>query len=479
MVVEHIKKPMQPPAKQRVAAYARVSVATDMMAHSLEAQISYYKNKIAANLSWEFVGVYADYGISGTSTKLRTGFNKMITDCKNGLINMVLVKSISRFARNTVDCLTYVRHLKSLGIAVIFERENINTMTSDGELLLTLLASFAQEESRSISENVRWRVMKDFHNKKQNGYKAPYGYKWDGKHYVAIPEQAAIVREIYDRYLAGESAYAIAWSLADRGITGQTGAPMEQTTVKEILTSLSYTGDKELHKYYISDSHQKKRNKGVYERPILPEMYDPIVTKEEYDKACAIRQQRAKQYAISTSPASPLSGKVICGCCGRHCSLKSQSNGRIRKWVCNSKNRRSTDPCSMRPLHHEELLAALPTSYEYVTIFNDSFDISTKSATRKVFRQYDGYKRRTGFSGLLTCTLCGSILVRRTDKGRHYWACSCGLHRLPEATLRQAASFLGDHYEARFATEIVSARVSNTDIVFTTKMGDVSICQIS
>ena len=162
--------------KKRVAAYARVSEECEVLLHSLSAQVSYYSTLIQNNPEWEYAGVYVDQGITGTSTAHRDGFNRLVADCDAGKIDMVLVKSISRFARDTVDCLNTTRHLKDLGIAVYFERENINSLSEDGELMLTLLASFAQEESRSISENIKWATRKRFEQGIPNGHKAPYGY---------------------------------------------------------------------------------------------------------------------------------------------------------------------------------------------------------------------------------------------------------------------------------------------------------------
>ena len=191
--------------------------------HSLSAQVSCYSSLIQKNPEWEYAGVYADEGITGTSTVHRDEFNRLVADCEAGKIDMVLVKSISRFARDTVDCLNTTRYLKELGIAVYFEREKINSLAEDGELMLTLLASFAQEESRSISENIKWATRKRFEKGIPNGHKAPYGYEWDGEVFRIIPEQGEVVKEIYIRYLAGESAYIIAKTLAERGVTGQMG----------------------------------------------------------------------------------------------------------------------------------------------------------------------------------------------------------------------------------------------------------------
>ncbi|MBQ2047933.1 MAG: recombinase family protein, partial [Schwartzia sp.] len=193
------------PARKRVAAYARVSMESERMHHSLSAQISYYSNLIQKNPEWEYAGVYADYAISGTGTKRREEFTRMIADCDAGRIDIVLTKSIQRFARNTVDLLNTVRHLKDLGIEVRFEKENINSMSGDGELMLSILASFAQEESRSLSENVRWATVKRFQQGIPNGKFTIFGYIWEDDHLVIVPEEAEIIRWMYSEYMKGAS----------------------------------------------------------------------------------------------------------------------------------------------------------------------------------------------------------------------------------------------------------------------------------
>ena len=224
----------------RVAAYARVS--DDELLHSLSTQVSYFSSYIQSNPEWKYVGVYADEAITGTSRKKRDDFNRLVEDCEAGLIDLVLVKSISRFARDTVDTLQVTRRLKELGIDVYFERERIHSMSDEGELLLTLLASFAQEESRSISENIKWAIRKRFQQGIPNGHKAPYGYNWDGEMFRIISEQGKVVKDIYRRYLAGEPAYSIAKGLEADGVVGQSGVPMDDSTIKNILSSISYTG---------------------------------------------------------------------------------------------------------------------------------------------------------------------------------------------------------------------------------------------
>ena len=182
--------------KKRVAAYARVSTSAERLKHSLSAQISYYSALIQKNPEWEFVRVYADDGISGTGTAKRTEFQQMINDCTEGKIDLILTKSISRFARNTVDLLENVRYLKSKGVEVFFEKENISSMSSDGELMLSILASYAQEEVRSISDNIKWRMRKDMQKGKLNAVTSFHilGYEWKDEMLVIVPEEADIVR---------------------------------------------------------------------------------------------------------------------------------------------------------------------------------------------------------------------------------------------------------------------------------------------
>lgn len=213
--------------KKKVAAYARVSMQSERMLHSLSAQISYYSGLIQKNPDWEYVGVYADDFISGTNTVKRDEFKRMLEDCESRKIDIILTKSISRFARNTVDLLETVRHLKDLGIEVRFEKERINSMDGDGELMLSILASFAQEESRSISENVKWGIRKRMAEGIPNGRSRVYGYRWEGDGLVIVPEEAAVVRRIFQNFLDGKSRLETEREFADEGITTRDGCRPE------------------------------------------------------------------------------------------------------------------------------------------------------------------------------------------------------------------------------------------------------------
>ena len=240
-------EPTVPSIKQRkrVAAYARVSMQSERMLHSLSAQISYYSSLIQKNPDWEYVGVYADDFISGTNKVRREEFQRMLADCEKGKIDIILTKSISRFARNTVDLLETVRHLKSLGIEVRFEKENINSMSGDGELMLSILASFAQEESRSISDNVKWGIRKRMQNGMitASGHFTVYGYRWEGDELVIVPEEAKIVKRIFQNYLDGKSRLETEREFAAEGITSRQGCRWVDSNIRKVLENITYTGN--------------------------------------------------------------------------------------------------------------------------------------------------------------------------------------------------------------------------------------------
>lgn len=483
--------------KKKVAAYARVSLETEMLHHSLSAQISYYSSLIQKNPEWEYAGVYADEGITGTSTVHRDEFNRLVADCAAGKIDMVLVKSISRFARDTVDCLNTTRHLKDLGVAVYFERENINSLSDDGELLLTLLASFAQEEARSTSENVKWATRKRFKEGIPNGHKAPYGYEWDGEIFRIIPHQGKVVQEIYRRYLAGESAYSIAKSLAERGITGQMGNPIEQTTVKEILSSMSYTGTMVLQKNYFTEGHVRKKNKGELPMYLVDEMFEPLVSEDDFQKAQEIRQQRADACANKGAVLTPFSGLVKCGCCGR--SISRRTTGGIKKWVCNTRERKGMKACDSRPITEAELLDAAAeimggTDYsdgefrrkvQQVKVYGDRLEFLLEGgSTRRVIRQYSGKRGSNPFTNKVFCT-CGSKAERDNwgKKKQKVWCCSrprtdCRMKRLAESELQEASETLfGKHYQGQIVENVDRITVADDTVTYLLKDRTVRIWQ--
>ena len=489
MKIRRVQQTQTLQKKLRVAAYARVSV--DALHHSLAAQVSYYSSLIQKNPAWEYAGVYADEGITGTSTTHRTEFKRLIADCNAGKIDLVLVKSISRFARDTVDCLHTVRKLKEKGISVRFERENIDSTSEDGELLLTLLASFAQEESRSIGDNIRWGVRRRFAEGIPNGHKAPYGYTWDGEMFRIVPSEGEIVKEIYRRYLAGESAYAIAKSLAGRGVMGRHGGLIEQTTVKDILFNISYTGTMALQKNYISEGHIRKRNKGELPIYMVEGMFEPLVSKDDFDKAQEIRQRRAAQFGNRNSVRMPFSGIVKCGCCGSGFSRRTA--GKYRRWGCNTRERKGRESCDSRPIKEEELVAAVRTVMEKnnfdaaelrrkvskIVIHNDCVEFHLINGhIKKTARIYTGQRGSNPFTNKVYCASCGSKCERDTwTKGTKVWACSqprtkCGLKRLPESELKEAAeSFFGDGYKGKIVQNVKRIVISDDEVIFQLKEG--------
>ena len=265
------------PKKKKVAAYARVSLDTDNLLHSLSAQVSYYSKLIQDNPEWIYAGVYADAGISGTSTKGRKEFQKMIAECEKGNIDIILAKSISRFARNTVDLLNTVRHLKEIGIEVRFERENINTLSADGEMLLTILGGFAESESRSISENIRWAFRKKF-ERGEIWHMPPFGYRWDGKNFVIEENEAKIIRKVFDDFVNDVPLPIISCFLKE------SGHKHDKPAIKKILQNYAYIG-RVITQTTFSVNRKKRKNEGQLPRYVIDDNHEPIVDKATFDLA--------------------------------------------------------------------------------------------------------------------------------------------------------------------------------------------------
>ena len=332
--------------KLRVAAYARVSTDSDEQFTSYEAQIDYYTQYIQRNPEWTFVKVYTDEGISGTNTKHRAGFNEMIEDALAGKIDLIVTKSVSRFARNTVDSLVNIRKLKEKGVQVYFEKENIYTFDGKGELLLTIMSSLAQEESRSISENVTWGQRKRFADGKVNlPYKNFLGYRKGADGFPeVIPEEAVIVRRIYSRFMAGQTTAMIAKDLTADGIlTPARKQRWQSSTVESILKNEKYKGAALLQKCFTVDFLTKKRkvNEGEVPQYYVEHSHEPIISPEEFDKVQA-EFERRKQLGRQYSGKSIFASRIVCADCGSFFGPKVwNSNSKYRKviWQCNGKFR--------------------------------------------------------------------------------------------------------------------------------------------
>ena len=349
--------------KKRVAAYARVSTDQDTQQNSYEAQIEYYSGYIRSKPEWEFAGVYADEGISGTSRKKRDGFNRMVADAQAGRIDIILTKSISRFARNTVDSLTITRDLKSRGVEVCFEKENISSMDAQSELIFTIMSSIAQEESRSISENVRWGIRRRMESGKLYvPYSSFLGYEKGEDGFPKIVEkEAAVVRDIFARYLRGESLGRIADGLNADGIRTPAGKEKwSPGTVRRILTNEKYKGDARLQKTYVEDFLTKKvrENRGERRQLYVYDSHDAIVSMETFE--LAQRELSRRNGHQGRFHDSPFTNRMICGVCGAYYGHRIwHSNERCRKevWLCNDKYKRK-EVCPSPPVTEAHVTGA-------------------------------------------------------------------------------------------------------------------------
>lgn len=362
--------------KHRVAAYARVSCDKDTMLHSLAAQIDYYRKYITRNPEWTFVGVYADEAQTGTKDD-REQFQKLLSDCRSGLINMVITKSISRFARNTVTLLGTVRELKELGINVYFEEQNISSISEEGELMLTLLASQAQEESLSCSENCKWKIRKGF-EKGQPNTCTMLGYRLVDGEITLVPDEAEIVKEIFDLYLSGCGVQKIANTLNERGVSTEKIPLWHPDTIRNILRNEKYMGDLLLQKT-ISESHLTKRqvkNVGQLRQFYISEDHEPIVSRGVFTEVQNEVQRRAEKHKHSAGIKSVFTGKIQCGICGKNYRRKTTPFNTV--WCCSTFNTRGKAYCTSKAIPEETLkdciADALGSKYFAEDFFTETVD---------------------------------------------------------------------------------------------------------
>ena len=357
----------------RVAAYCRVSTEEEEQQSSYEAQCTYYTDKIMTNPEWTMAGIFADEGITGTSTKKRDDFNRMIRKCRQKKIDLILTKSMSRFARNTLDSLKYIRALKELGIGIIFEKENINTLEMDTELIITFMSAFAQSESESISANVRWgkrQAMKE--GKTSVNFKKLYGYFLDSEGNPQVDsDKAEVIRSIFNRYLQGASLRMIRQELEAAGIPNPAGSEkwgIDQ--IRNILSNEKYCGDVLMQKTFIQDCISKKvvKNTGQLPMYLIQNNHPAVISRDVYQAVQAEKARRSASASPSKKTSSTgrtcyaskfaLSERLVCGECGtlyRRCTWKRNGKTRI-VWRCVSRLDYGTKYCHQSPTMDEEPL---------------------------------------------------------------------------------------------------------------------------
>lgn len=354
--VEKIKRALpEKPKLLNVAAYARVSSGKDAMLHSLSAQVSYYSEMIQNHPGWNYCGVYADEALTGTKED-RENFQRLIADCKAGKIDMVITKSISRFARNTLTLLGTVRELKSIGVDVYFEEQNIHSMSGDGELMLTILASYAQEESRSASENQKWRIRKSYERGEVLQWRYQFGFKITKDSVEIDSETAEIVKEIFERAIAGESFGRISRDLNKRGIPTARGNKWKACRITELLTNEKYIGDALLQKRYVNNYIEKKLlfNKGELPKYYAEGTHEGIIDKETFEKAQeVVRKVKEKQGDSKPRKAYVFTSKIKCGICGEN-FRRITTKGKIR-WNCRTFIEVGKDACPAKQIPEEIL----------------------------------------------------------------------------------------------------------------------------
>ena len=352
------KTNLELPKKKRVAAYARVSLGTEHMLHSLAAQVSYYSSLIQNNPEWEFAGVYADRDQTGTKDS-RPEFQRLLADCRSGLIDMVIVKSVSRMARNTVTLLATVRELKELGIDIFFEEQNIHTMSEAGEMMLSLFAVFAQEESKNVSDNLKWRKRNDMKRGKTIPKKV-YGYDLVDGRLVIIPEQAAVVREIFRLYLEGNGFTNIARILNEKAVPSPSGTVLWKCqTIRNILCNEKMMGNILYQKTYIEDylTKRTRRNRGELPMYLHIGTHEGIVSEEIFKEAQAERERRSKAGGLYHYEGIAFRRKILCPCGMTFMHTKNGSGNNVFfVWRCNGHDKRNSAVCTSKDIRQDVLM---------------------------------------------------------------------------------------------------------------------------
>lgn len=357
--MERMIQKITPPARhkvskmKRVAAYARVSSGREAPLHSLSAQISHYSGMIQKTPGWQYAGVYADEALSGTKDS-RGEFQRLLADCKAGKIDMIITKSVSRFARNTVTTLKTIRELRLIGVDVFFEEQNIYTMGEDGEFLLTLLAAYAEEEARSVSSNIRWRVQSNF--KQGLAWSVEmFGYHQKHGRLAIVPEQAQLLRMAAQLYLQGASPMDLERAFEKAGAIGTRGKRLSGDHIVKLLCNEKMAGDMLLQKTFVADPIVKDNRKNNGERPqfYVEGSHEGILDKDTYQKVLA-EYRRRKAEGLRFYGEYPFSSRIICGKCGAHYTHRLRGK-EVYAWVCMTYNTKGKSCCDAKIIQERVL----------------------------------------------------------------------------------------------------------------------------
>lgn len=478
--VQVIQPIQQQPKRLRVAAYARVSSDSEDQLNSLAVQVDYYTHLIQENPNWEFAGIYTDEGITGTSTKRREQFNRLMDDCRAGLIDRVLVKSASRFARNTADALSSVRELKSLGVTVAFEKEGFDTETSNGEMLLSIICAVAQEESLSISQNMKWGIHKRMRTGNYITNATPFGYTQINHQLVPEKNNAMIVNDIFKSYLSGMSINEIAEHL--NTIYPKENSKWNPRTIHAILRNEKYIGDSLYQKTYTTDSLPLKRylNTGQRSKYYAMETHEGIISKTDYEKVQNLLAKKSITGEIDRTCV--FSKKIYCSICGAICSRKGPpTQGFV--WCCRT-HLQSKALCLLKSIREDELQQAFLSIYNRLqcnqkTIVTKQMfrevqaEIArrnSKSAANQRKRHQGRYNSKYALSERLVCGDCGSPYKRVTwnihGRKQIVWRCVNRLEygtkfcshspSIPEEELHQAILKAVQNLAANFTDEVAA-----------------------
>jgi len=415
--------------KVRVAAYARVSDGKEAMLKSLSAQVGYYKKLISENHMWVFAGVYSDEALTGTKDS-RAEFQQLLKDCRAGKIDMIITKSISRFARNTVTLLETVRELKAINVDVFFEEQNIHSISGEGEMILSFLASFAQEESRSTSENMKWRIQKDFNEGIIWGGKSCLGYRLENRKLEVVPDEALHVRLIFQLYIEGLGADTIGKVLDRKGVKPKYASKWSRSTIMQIIANNNYTGDLILQKTF-RDNHLTKRkviNTGELDRYIVKNKHEAIISHDVFTEAQRVRKEKSRRTAsTSIQKHYPFKGMVRCGICGRAYVRKTTPLKHI--WKCSLSVTKGLEACASKQVPDSQIIKAFNQNFNRTEFDENHFkskveSIEVMQKQMLIFHLKDGtskdYRWNTSRSESWTQDMREQARIRRVNqmKGR-------------------------------------------------------------